>query len=288
VKVQHFSSVERFLEHTRAELESNEAANSLMLGLCGRLIRHPEQFKAAPCLETVSDGQGLVLAALMTPPHKLVLYAHRGDLREGASALVRSLLCGGWEVPGALGSGGAAAVVAEAWAESTGSRYSPEQRLRVYEVREVLVPVPEQGRLRPATERDVDLVAGWHYGFHREIFGRTDEEQAQRAAEARIQAGDIFLWEDGRAVSMAMRNRPTRHGISVSLVYTPPELRGRGYATACVGELSRMLLGAGWAFCALFADLANPTSSRVYQRIGYRPVCDYEEYRFEEGANRRS
>ena len=79
-----------------------------------------------------------------------------------------------------------------------------------------------------------------------------------------------------------MKTRPTRHGISVSLVYTPPELRGRGYATACVGELSRKLLGAGREFCALFADLANPISNHIYERIGYRPVCDYEEYRFEE------
>ena len=254
-----------------------------MLGVCGRLVEHPQRFKAAPCLKMVVDEHGLVLAALMTPPHNLVVYGHRGDQREGARALVRSLLRGSWEVPGTLGSGEAAAVVAEAWAEGTGSRYSLDQRLRVYELREVMVPAPEQGRLRLATEEDVELVAGWHYGFHHEIFGRTDKEQALRAAEARVQAGDIFLWEDGRAVSMAMKNRPTRHGISVSLVYTPPELRGRGYATACVGELSRLLLEAGWAFCALFADLANPTSNRIYERIGYRPVCDYEEYRFGEG-----
>jgi predicted GNAT family acetyltransferase len=264
-------------------LESNEAANSLMLGLCERLVAHPEQFKAAPCLATVSHGQGLVLAALMTPPHKLVVYGHRGDQREGARALVRSLLRGSWEVPGTLGSGGAAAAVAEAWAEGTGSRFSREQQLRVYELREVLVPVPEQGRLRLATENDLALVAGWHYGFHHEIFGRTDKEQARQSAQSRVQAGDIFLWEDGRGVSMAMKNRPTRHGISVSLVYTPPELRGRGYATACVGELSRLLLDTDWAFCALFADLANPTSNHIYERIGYRPVCDYEEYGFEAG-----
>jgi hypothetical protein len=49
-----------------------------------------------------------------------------------------------------------------------------------------------------------------------------------------------------------------------------------------VGELSRKLLADRWQFCALFADLANPISNHIYERIGYRPVCDYEEYRFEE------
>ncbi len=76
--------------------------------------------------------------------------------------------------------------------------------------------------------------------------------------------------------------RATRtHGIVVSLVYTPRALRGRGYASACVAALSQQLLDAGWQFCALFTDLANPTSNDIYQRIGYRPVCDFNEYDFE-------
>jgi predicted GNAT family acetyltransferase len=51
-----------------------------------------------------------------------------------------------------------------------------------------------------------------------------------------------------------------------------------------VGELTRLLLEDGWAFCALFADLANPTANRLYQRVGYRPVCDYDAYAFSEGG----
>ena len=282
MEVEHYGSAQRFLNRTRAALESNEAANSLMLGLCETLVAHPERYKAAPCLKVVVDGQGLVLAAVMTPPHNLIVYGHRGDLCEAARVLARWLLRGSWDPPGVFGPGEAPAAVAAAWAEEAGRRCSLASRQRVYELREVLVPVLEQGGLRPATKEDVELVTGWHYGFHCEIFGRTERDLARRAAEARVQAGDIFLWEDERAVSMAMKNRPTRHGISVSLVYTPPELRGRGYATACVGELSRLLLEAGWEFCTLFADLANPTSNRIYERIGYRPVCDWEEYGFEE------
>jgi predicted GNAT family acetyltransferase len=126
------------------------------------------------------------------------------------------------------------------------------------------------------------LVARWWYGFYLEIFGEADQEEADRGARLRIAEGDIYLWEDEQPVSVAMKTRPTRNGVSVGLVYTPPELRQRGYATACVGELSRMLLESGWEFCALFVNLANAAASRVYQKIGYRPVCDYDEYAFSE------
>jgi predicted GNAT family acetyltransferase len=69
--------------------------------------------------------------------------------------------------------------------------------------------------------------------------------------------------------------------VRVTLVYTPPSRRGRGYASACVAALSAMLLGGGRRFCYLFTDLANPTSNRIYAKIGYRPVCDVDVYRFE-------
>jgi predicted GNAT family acetyltransferase len=252
-------------------------------------VRHPERVNAAPCLKTVEDGNGLVLAAVMTPPQKLVVYAHRGDLDGGSGILVRDLVGEGWRVPGVLGPGEAAGRVAERWAEVAGKGYRTGRRQRVYELRQVTSPLPERGRLRPATEADVERAARWWYEFRLEIFGEADREQVSQATRFRIEQGDIYLWEDGRPVSMAMKTRPTRKGISVSLVYTPPQLRRKGYATACVGQLSRMLLEAGWEFCALFADLANATSNRIYQRIGYRPLCDYDEYVFlEDGATTQS
>jgi predicted GNAT family acetyltransferase len=92
--------------------------------------------------------------------------------------------------------------------------------------------------------------------------------------------GDVYLWQDERPVSMAQTSRPTRNGISVSFVYTPPALRRRGYATACVAELSRLLVASRYDYCTLFADLANDSANRMYRRIGYQPACDCNEYAF--------
>ena len=280
MKVRTYVDAESFLRNTQEELESNEAANSLMLGVCLRLIRYPERVKTPPCLKTVEDENGLVLAAMMTPPHKLVVYGHQGDLDEGARMLAEDLVSEGWEVPGMLGPREVVRRVVGKWAEITGQRCEVERQQRVYELRKVKNLVPERGRLRLATAADTDLVAEWRYEFHNEIFGEAEREEERRAAEHRIEEGDIYLWEDERPVSMAMKTRPTRNGVSVSLVYTPPEMRGRGYATACIGELSRLLLESGWGYCALFADITNVTANRVYQRVGYEPTSDYDEYVF--------
>jgi hypothetical protein len=69
--------------------------------------------------------------------------------------------------------------------------------------------------------------------------------------------------------------------IRIGPVYTPPGLRRRGYASACVAAVSQAQLDAGRRFCFLFADIANRTSVHVYETIGYAPVSDVAVYRFD-------
>jgi predicted GNAT family acetyltransferase len=79
---------------------------------------------------------------------------------------------------------------------------------------------------------------------------------------------------------MANFTGKTPSGIRIGAVYTPPELRGRGYASALVAALSARLLAGGRRFCFLYTDLANPTANRIYARIGYERVCDAAEIAF--------
>jgi predicted GNAT family acetyltransferase len=134
--------------------------------------------------------------------------------------------------------------------------------------------------LRLATPSDLDRITYWTLAFQDEALSGGDMVETREVSRHKINDQDIYLWEDGHPVSMASRSRPTSRGICLSLVYTPPEWRGRGYATACVAGLSQLLLDSGREFCVLFTDLANPTSNHIYQTIGYAPVCDFSEYIF--------
>jgi len=57
-------------------------------------------------------------------------------------------------------------------------------------------------------------------------------------------------------------------------VYTPPEHRRHGYASALTAAACRRALDSGARHLVLFTDLANPTSNEIYQRVGFRPVED--------------
>ncbi len=89
------------------------------------------------------------------------------------------------------------------------------------------------------------------------------------------------LWiDDGVPVSMTGFGAATPNGQRVGPVYTPPDRRGRGYASNLVAQGSQAALDAGRRFLFLFTDLANPTSNKIYQAIGYEPVTDIDRYSF--------
>lgn len=121
----------------------------------------------------------------------------------------------------------------------------------------------------------------WHREFVTDI-GGTPHVDNGAWADTRIADERVTLWEtpDGTPVSMAGRTPMVAGQIRVAPVYTPAHLRGRGYAGAATVEVSRAALAAGAEEVLLFADLANPTSSGLYQRIGYRPVADFAVYDF--------
>ena len=121
----------------------------------------------------------------------------------------------------------------------------------------------------------------WHREFVTDIGGTPSADNGSWA-DTRIADERVTLWEtpDGTPVSMAGRTPMVAGQIRVAPVYTPAHLRCRGYAGAATVEVSRAALAAGAAEVLLFADLANPTSNGLYQRIGYRPVADFAVYDF--------
>ena len=68
--------------------------------------------------------------------------------------------------------------------------------------------------------------------------------------------------------------------VRVGPVYTPPGLRGQGYAGAVTAAVSQAARDAGAGQVLLFTDLANPTSNALYQRLGYQPVEDRAVWSF--------
>ncbi len=277
VKLTSFQKVAQFLQKAQDYLEKSEAVNSLMLGICQGLLENPERFQQNPYLALLEEDGRPVAAAVRTPPQKLVIYSQQLTESLDWSPLVQDLIEQQQIPPGVVGPAPLIEGFAAAWDTAKGLSHQPGLNLRIYELTRVIPPVYSPGHLRLAVPSDMEIVSSWVHAFQVEALGEGSEEQARATARLRIEDGDIFLWEISKPVSMAAKARPTRHGITVNEVYTPPEYRGKGYASLCVASLSQYLLNSGWKFCTLFTDLSNPTSNSIYQKIGYQHVCDFNE-----------
>jgi predicted GNAT family acetyltransferase len=170
--------------------------------------------------------------------------------------------------------------VARAFTAASGTAWEQTMRQGVYTVHTVSPPRGVPGARRVADARDRDTLVAWAQAFEAEALGEAPSaDVVAPRIDARIAAGGLHVWDvDGATVASAGAAGPTPNGIRVNFVYTPPERRGRGYASALVASLSRSLLDAGRAFVMLHTDLANPVSNRIYERVGYRRVAELERW----------
>jgi uncharacterized protein len=282
VQLERHADADSFLARAGAFLGEREAEHNVILGISGSLRVEPRMYGEDPYFAVALDDERVVAAALRTPPHNLLL--SEVDDEHALEALaddVHSVY--GDTLSGALGSNEAVAEFVRLWKARTGASARLALHQRLYRAEEALAPEGVSGRMRPYEDRDRQLVLGWMDAFVAEALPEPPPEDSAHWLDRRLADPDagLAVWEEGDAVSFGSFGGLTPNGIRIGPIYTPPELRRRGYATALVAELTHMLLERGRSFCFLFTDLANPTSNSIYQRVGYRPVTDVDQWSFE-------
>jgi len=265
-------------------LVAREAEHNLLFGILAGI--RAGEYAAPPYFAVVRDGERVVAVALRTPPFNLVLSTIDDP---GAVPLLAVDAAARWpDLPGVLGPTDDARRFAELWQARTGCAATLHTAERAFRLTTVIAPRPVAGRIKLAEPADRAWIAAWLVSFGAEALRQTQDLARMEAFAdriiARLGGRAMYLWDDGGPVSMTLASAVTPHGSRVGAVYTPPELRGRGYASALVAAASQAQLDTGRRFCFLFTDLANPTSNHIYQAIGYEPVCDVDEYRFEKPA----
>jgi predicted GNAT family acetyltransferase len=284
--LQRLSDVSRFESLASRFLGAHEAENNLVLGLITGL-KGGRTFGPLPPYFAIVRREGVVVAVTMrTPPLNLLLTA--GTDPAALPLVVEDALGAMPDTPGLSGPRDLAARAVALWTERAGATARVVMAQRIYQLSRVIPPRAITGSPRVAREDDRAVVADWFQAFAAEALAGGNHPASREDAEATathwLGGPGLWVWEDDGLVAMAGASGRTPTGIRIGAVYTPPDKRRRGYASALVAALSQAQLDAGRRFCFLYTDLANPTSNHIYQAIGYEPVCDVDEYRFEASA----
>jgi len=274
-------NLETFVTTAGGFLRARAAANTIML-TATELLRAKGAGAfgdVTPLFGWLAAPGGTVAAAFMhTPPYPVVLT----DMAEAAAAELAADLAGrGYQAPGVNATPGPGAAFAAAWHERTGQPAHTGLRMRLYALDTLLPPdPPPPGTARTADATDRGLLLAWLDAFQDEAQPAGPNE-SERVVDDGVGWGGLVLWEhEGRPVSLAGRRRAAAGQARVGPVYTPPDLRGRGFGGAATAAVTQAALDDGAEGVVLFTDLGNPTSNTLYQRLGYRPISDWAVIRF--------
>jgi GNAT superfamily N-acetyltransferase len=230
------------------------------------------------------EGDEVVGAAMYTPPREMLLGEGTEPVARALAEYAAAHLA---PITGVVATTEVSGWFAARYGELAGVPTRPRSSSRIFRLdTDPVPPFPVPGRAREATAADRDLLIAWADAFAAEASPTNRPVDNSLPVDGRLKLGGglLWLWEDGEGaaepVAMAWITPPVAGMARINAVYTPPELRGRGYASGCVAAASRHARTSLASTCMLYTDLANPTSNKIYQSLGYRAVADVQEWVF--------
>jgi hypothetical protein len=285
MEVVHFKDPREFQDRVLEYLAKREAENNLILGILANLI-YGDYSDNPPYLAVFEDAGTIHGVSLCTPPWPtLVSYENPPPEDEVVKVMLGDMRASLQEdFTGLTGNKEFVTNLVSQWEKDTGEKAILKTSMRIYKLEEVQPVSGIPGRMRPAQKEDRKTLVDFFVGFQRDAHHEDpDLDRAKKQVDGFFSSDDPFrglmIWEkDDQPVSMAGYAGPTPNGIRIAAVYTPPEMRRKGYASALTAAVSQFLLDQDYRFCFLFTDLLNPTSNHIYQHIGYQPVNDVDRY----------
>jgi len=268
---------EQFLKIAGPWLEQDEARNNSILGTAVNIAPKPLDQRPEHHFWVVKKDKAVAGAAFWTPPYKLSLTSMEP---EALAALAKKIKKSFPDIPGVYGPQEIMPSFLRAW-NAPGIQAVLEMSVRLYQLERVEPVPPAPGSLRLARPGDLDLLTQWCVQFRQEIQA-SEKIDERELVEAYIREGRLYLWGQESCQAMAGTAGATTHGTRINMVFTPRSFRKRGYASNLVAALSQRILDSGKKFCVLYTDLMNPTSNHIYQKIGFKPVGDWDGYAFQE------
>lgn len=262
------------LDRARPLLQGQPVRHNLILSILERRLLEP-----LPGRYWVASREGRCVGMAMQSPLHMPALLTRMPAPAAAALAEEIASSSAGSVPGVIAEAATAAAFAGQWSEATGAAVTPEEGARLYRLARLTPPPAPGGRLRLATEADLPVLLEWWRAFSIET-GAEGEGPAEQAVARNLHSQRLFVWEDDGPRSMCGAT-PAIAGVSrIGAVYTPSQSRRRGYAAAAVASLCQRLRRQDGARPILYTQLANPTSNRIYRRLGFRAVAEVTRYRF--------
>lgn len=283
-----FPTVDDFLHCYRRILEQYEASHQILLDLCFYLKKFSQTFLPEPYFKVFKNNKGPLLIAAMARPYHLILSTHdavprSSELQEWIKSIARDILFHQWRLGGVIGEPSMVEPFVEHWENLTCSTVHKGKRLCIHQVSKMNDVPKAPGQLCLATMENFQTISQWLARAQREEIPEAQGSAVRETVESKIRSREIYFWLGPhlRPVSVVSFSRTALDSARLTLAYTPPEHREKGYAAATVAQATRIFLNSGSKLCVVISETKNIAATRLYESIGYTFVCEQHEYTFQ-------
>lgn len=158
--------------------------------------------------------------------------------------------------------------------------------LMALDLADLEIPNCANMRLRAAQQSDLPLVGEWRFTYVVEAMGQENTPQTRdtaiKQAEGMIDTGNYRILErDATPVSFTGFNATMPDCVQIGGVFTPPDLRSKGYARAAVALHLDEARKNGATRAILFAS--GEPAARAYRGIGFEHIGEFTLKIFDRG-----
>jgi len=159
--------------------------------------------------------------------------------------------------------------------------YNRDEWLYGLDLADLMVPVALSSGVvacRAPLPSERDTLCAWRRAYDIEALGAADTEQTRlrsaRFLDQQIADGNAWIAvEHGAPVSLSSFNAVLPDIVQLGGIYTPPELRGRGFAKVAVAASLVAARERGVQRAVLFTS--NPSAARAYEALGFLRTGGY-------------
>jgi predicted GNAT family acetyltransferase len=127
-----------------------------------------------------------------------------------------------------------------------------------------------------ASELEWPRIRLWAANFAEEASPALNREATIMMAKSMLKNKNLYLLRNGiQSLAMAGFGRNTPNRMVINMVFTPPEFRGKKYASHLVSLMIKKAQKNGFSHTLLFSDYLE--QKNLYQTIGCKPVGEFCE-----------
>ncbi|MCE7743020.1 MAG: GNAT family N-acetyltransferase [Candidatus Heimdallarchaeota archaeon] len=276
--VSHYNNISEISKEVDKYLNQHSIINFEAIGILEKLRENSKEFEGVLECIVVSEAEKIQVVSCRIRPYNLLI-SNSQDIH-AISALVQYFSQSRITIPGIYGPMAEVEHFTNLWKEISDEVFQTSDEFLQYSLSKKTLSTQLIGDISIAKIEYTELLKGWTEASIREIIPSSTVEFVKSCTQSflrLLEKNKVFILKvDNSLVSMAAISGQTKTMQAINDVYTPPEYRGKGYATELCIFLCEYILNDCDNIPILWVKATNLTAIHIYEKIGFEKVAEME------------